>query len=227
MATAWKGLNPDGSPCHGGSGKWDLPKKGKPGKWRTEKGPLRLCFPGTLHLSATTYQLLSWLNCPAIYVAEYDEHGPIVCTADEIGVLRSRLLYRCEHWTDQTARLFAADCAEAVLQGEIGKAAIRAARRYAFGLIGDDALAKAHTTAWAIGLAARPAAWATDSPASSAADSAALSAALSAADASACWETDLTAYWIGYAAARKAQAARLHDYLLGKVDLNAIRDMVA
>jgi hypothetical protein len=171
--------------------------------------------------------LLPWLGSPAIFVAEYDERGPIIRADDKIGVLRSRLLYRCEHWNERTARLFAADCADAVPQGKAGKAAIRAARRYALGLIGEGELTKVGVAAWAAGAAARAAAGAAAraaaySTALSVALSAAHTAALSAAEAAA-W----TASSAAYAAARTAQAARLHDYLLGRVDLNAIRDKVA
>jgi hypothetical protein len=79
MATAWKGLNPDGTSRYRGSGKWSLPKNGK---------------PGGLHLRTTTRQMLSWLRPPVIYVAECDEYGPIVQAYDQVYVLRARVLYR-------------------------------------------------------------------------------------------------------------------------------------
>jgi hypothetical protein len=109
-----------------------------------------------------------------------------------------------------------------VPQGKAGKAAIRAARRYAFGLIGEDELTKARAAVWAAGAAVYSAALV-------AADAAADSAAIAAADAAA-WAASSEAWAASsaaYSAARAAQAARLHDYLLGKVDLDAIRDKVA
>jgi hypothetical protein len=174
--------------------------------------------------------LLSWLNSPAIFVAEYDEHGPIVRADDKIGVLRARLLYRCEHWTKQTARLFAADCAETATQSKAGKAAILAARRYAFGLIGEDELASACAAARGVVDSAatwpdRFAAWAAYSAALSVAYSLAFEAARFAASAASS-AADPAACWLARSSARTAQAARLDDYLLGKVDLNAIRDKV-
>jgi hypothetical protein len=33
---------PDGSPIHGGSGAWGLPRGSRPGRWRREQGPLDL-----------------------------------------------------------------------------------------------------------------------------------------------------------------------------------------
>jgi hypothetical protein len=128
--------------------------------------------------------------------------------------------------------LFAADCAEAVPQGKAGKAAIRAARRYAFGLIREDALDKARVAAWVeysvARAAARSAAYsAASSAARASARFTAYSAALSSALSAALSAARPTSYSAALSSARTAQAARLHDYLLGKVDLNAIRDKVA
>jgi hypothetical protein len=40
----------NGRSCHGGDMEWSLPKKGKPGKWHSVNGQIRLCSNG-LHLT--------------------------------------------------------------------------------------------------------------------------------------------------------------------------------
>jgi len=202
-AIGWKVLHDDGTPFHGGTGRWPMPTKNAdgswtPGEWLTAPGPLDLCQPGTLHLCRSTRDVLEWLG-PAIFHAEYDADAAKRGN-HKIGVLRARLLAKNEHWNERTARLFAADCAANVLHFANDPrcdAAVIAARRDAFGLLDKAARAAARDAAWdAAWDAARDAAW---------------DAARDAARAAA-------SYW---------QTKRLHAYLTGAVDLDAIRRSVA
>ena len=143
-----------------GSGKWHLPKGKRPGKWMAPiKGDLVACANG-YHLCRET-DLLEWLG-PAIFEAEF--RGEIIEANDKIVVREARMLRKCGGWTEATARLFAADCAERVLpifekehpSDDRPRKAIEAARAYARGEIDDAARAAARAAA---GAAARDAAW--------------------------------------------------------------------
>lgn len=147
-ATLFKITQENGEPYHGGSGAWSLPKGKRPGTWRTVvTGRLEPCSNG-LHL-ARKGDLLEWLG-PVIWEAEHD--GEIIECPDKVVVRKARLLRRVGGWNEQTARLFAADCAERVSKHASDPrcdAAILAARRYAFGLIDDAArAAAARDAAW-------------------------------------------------------------------------------
>lgn len=152
----WKATKANGQPTHG-SRALPLPKRGKPGAWHDTGRDPALCEAG-VHGCRTLREMLvgCWLN-EELWVAEI--RGGIVHGDDKSAGRYGRLLYRVETWSDQTARLFAADCAEAAQSKDADPrsiAAIRAARRFAFGLIGGSELAAALDAARA---AALDAAW--------------------------------------------------------------------
>ena len=191
--TLYKVLAADGTPCHGGTGKWYLPKLQpdgtyKPGRWMPEIAGIRLCARG-YHLCRRG-DVIHWLH-ETIYEAEW--RGERLDDTNKVVVGAARLL-RPLAWNETTARLFACDCAEDVLPAwehyypddKTPHTTIATARRYAHGDATDDELSAAKS-------AARSAAWA-------AAESAAWSAAESAAES----------------AARAAQTERLFDYLEGR-----------
>jgi len=167
----YKVTSADGSACHGGSGKWTLPRGGHPGKWMPSIADPSLCRHG-YHL-VTAEQLLKWLDKPNLVVWEAEGRGPSEHSGDKSAHGEARLLRKVGRWTDKTARLLAADCAKHVLaifekerpSDDRPRKAIAAARAFAFGKIGaaaraaarDAARAAAWAAAWA---AARAAAWA-------------------------------------------------------------------
>lgn len=184
------------NPVNGGDGRYP-----GVGRWTRHLDPDRLepCRYG-FHL-ARGPQVLEWL-APTLYVAEAcPDHSPVEA-GGKVVTCRVRLVERLDRWDETTARLFAADCAEAALLGEraCGREpderswlAVEAARRFARGEIGRAELSDARYAAeYAAGYAAR---YATESAAWSAAGSAAWYAARSAA-----W------YAAGYAAAVYAAA---------------------
>jgi len=205
--TYYKVLNTDGTCYHGGAGRWEL------GVRRSVMGRLVAC-EHAIH-ACTLEQLPTWLG-PAIWeIALEDAEDAGDKTIARAGTLTRRI----ETWTDQTARLFAADCAAHVLhltKDARCLEAVFAARRYAFGLI--DAAARD---------AARGAAWAA---AGAAAGGAARGAAWAAAGAAAWAAAGAAARGAAWAAARNAerawQAARLGAYLRGEVDLASYRNVV-
>jgi hypothetical protein len=226
----YKVLGTDGNACHGGSGKWHLPKLQpdgtyKPGQWMPRLTNIELCSRG-YHLCRRG-DLLHWLNA-TIYEAEAD--GRIIIGDDKVVVSRARLL-RPLGWNEKTARLFAADCAEDCLpfweryypDDDRPRKAIAAARAYARGEITLSALSAAESAAWsavdnAAWSAAKSAAWnaalsAVDNAAGSAARSAARSAAKSAAESaaesaawSAAWNAVDNAAWSAAKSAAKSAA---------------------
>lgn len=109
--TLYKVLNEDGTPRHGGHGKWHLPKGDVPGEWMPPiEGELVPCQNG-YHLCLPK-DLLKWIG-PDIFEAEC--RGETVFCDDKVIVREARLLKRIETWNDQTAQLFACDCVERVL----------------------------------------------------------------------------------------------------------------
>ena len=153
--TLYKILDRDGS-ARMGTGKWHLPKGERPGKWMPLiKGDLVPCRNG-YHL-CREQDLLEWFG-PAIFEAEY--RGEAIEAPDKIVVREARIIRLCGSWTETTARLYAADCAERVLPifekarpgDDRPRKAIEAARAFARGEI--DAAAR--DAAWA---AAGDAAW--------------------------------------------------------------------
>ena len=230
----YKVLSRDGRAFHGGTGSWGLPN-GEPGAWKTVKGRLVPCVLG-LHV-CTRDQLVHWLG-PAIFTVEVDDE--LINAGDKTIVRKARLLGRCDNWTDRTARLFAADCAERALrrvQKRTGVktdprslAAVRAAREFAAGNISAGELSAARAAAWATAGAAAGAAaaaaaadaaavaaWAAACAADAAADADAVADAVAAwaavADADAAGAADAAAV---RAAERRWQTRRLFEYIDGK-----------
>jgi hypothetical protein len=238
MTILYKITNDDGTSCHGGSGKWPLPN-GKAGKWRSVDGDLVPCSNG-LHLCCTS-DVLQWLG-PAIWEAEHD--GEIIEHGDKVVARKARLVVRVDAWNEQTARLFAADCAGRVLHLADDKrcdAAVLAARQYAFGMIDSATMVAAEKAARAAtGKVPRTVAWdAAIAAAWTAAQAAPWTVAWAAAGAAAWTEAGVAA---GKAAQTKAgvaecaaaaeaaraeahrwQQERLVQYLTNKVDIEAIR----
>ena len=154
----YKWLNEDLTPCNGGRGQW-LPARG----WMPKlEGELVPCEHG-YHL-CREQDLIHWIG-PVLWRVE--TRGDCETAGDKVFVREARLLSRVEKWNEKTARLFAVDCAEAVIGNFDGDpapltAAIHAAREYAHGRISVSKLSAAWSAAW--------------SAARSAADSAARSA---------------------------------------------------
>ena len=133
--------------------KWKLPTADGPGEWmRDYKTKPLLCQRGWHWCEAR--HSLGWLAAEC-YVIE--PRGVIVQGDDKNVSQGARLLRRVDAWNETTARLFAADCAEAVVHlcgdDPRPRAAIDTARRFARGTATRDELAAA-------GAAARDAAWA-------------------------------------------------------------------
>ena len=82
----YKVLNRDGTPCHGGTGRWSLPHDGKPGKWMPAVA-VDPCCSG-YHLCRLR-DLPLWLG-PAILTVE--ARGTIVDCPDKIVAAEARLL---------------------------------------------------------------------------------------------------------------------------------------
>lgn len=169
MTTYYKFLNDDGSACHGGLGKWNLPMGEKPGKWmpKLDDEKLSPCEYG-YHL-CRRQDVLGWL-APAMFIAE--AKGRIVTAGDKVVVGQARLVARLIAWNDRTARLFAADCAEKAVNDApeekdraVFLSAIQTARLFAEGQCSKQDLSAAWNTALnAAGSAALNAAgsWQTD-----------------------------------------------------------------
>ncbi len=177
----FKILNVDATPCYGGNGKWSLPTFHGPGDWMPPIANIALCQRG-YHLCRED-DLVNWLG-PTICLADY--RGERKDNETKIVVSEARLVEVLSTWTEETARLFAADCAERVLviyenkypQDDRPRKAIIAARQYAMGLIKSAAWSAAQSAAWS---AAQSAAWsAARSAVEGAAEGAAWSAALGA-----------------------------------------------
>ncbi len=137
--------------------KWKLPTDDAPGEWmRDYKTKPLLCQRGWHWCEAR--HSIEWLAAEC-YVVE--PRGEIVKGDNKSVSQGARILRRVDAWNETTARLFAADCAEAVVHlcgdDPRPKAAIDAARRFARGPATQDELA----AAWAAARdAARDAAWA-------------------------------------------------------------------
>ena len=191
----FKVLDEHGRSCHGGFLQWSMPKDDQPGEWMPNiVGPLVPCQRG-YHV-VTLAQLPQWLG-PALY--EVEVRSERIDQDDKIVVSQARIVARVTTWTERTARLFAADCAEHALKAEQGVgrepdarswAAVQAARDYAEGRLSDKARIAARSAAWSAACAA-------ESAARIAARSAARNAAWSAAEnGERAWQTDrlFTAY---------------------------------
>jgi len=155
--TWYKVLAKDGSAIHG-TGVWSLPQDGRPGAWMPEIEQLEPCVSG-YHLVRRD-GLVEWLG-PVISEAEpYPEARWVEKDAHVRVFSRARAVLLLDAWTERTARLFAADCAERVvhLTGPDQRCveSIRVARAYARGEATAEELRAASAAAWA----ARDAAWA-------------------------------------------------------------------
>jgi hypothetical protein len=220
----FKVLNADRTPFWGGSGQWPVE-----GEWLEVKGPLEPCANG-LHVCHGEEQLLHWLG-PAIWTVEVDgeqiEHN---ADTPKLVVRRARLVQRVEAWTERTARLFAADCAERSLRyyereypnDQRPRQAITVARRFANGQATTNELDTAWAAAWAAagaaaGAAARAAAGAAAWAAAGAAAWAAAGDAAGAAAWAAAWAAAGAAAWAAARDDERAwQANRLRQYLNGE-----------
>ena len=155
----YKVLDESGKAFHGGSGIWSLPIGRKYGAWMPPiEGELEPCVNG-YHL-CREMDLVKWLG-PVIYVAEAGKER-IVHENNKVVVREARLI-RKTAWNERIARLFAADCAEHVLEHikersirEAAEKTIQASRAYASGEIDDAALSAAESAARS---AAESAAW--------------------------------------------------------------------
>ena len=144
--TYYKVLDKNGEACHGGRGKWRLPKGDKPGAWMPTIRRVVACESG-YHVCRRA-DLVKWLG-PRIWMVEID--GDVVEESDKVVVARARLLAPILTWNDRTARLFAADCAARVLPiyekeypgDDRPRNAIRTTRAFARGEIDDAAWAAA------------------------------------------------------------------------------------
>ncbi len=89
----YKVTTPDGSPLHGGSGRWSLPHGKRPGAWRSVEGSLVMCQNG-LHI-VTKDQLPRWMpeHMP-FTVWEVEVHAKAVRQSDydKSAVSRARLV---------------------------------------------------------------------------------------------------------------------------------------
>src|SRR5690606_27215958 len=168
------------SRMHGGVGRY--PSVGGWTARHLNPQQLKPCVYG-YHL-ARGPQVLGWLG-PTLYVAEACPDHPPVDDGHKLVTCRVRLVRRLDRWNETTARLFAADCAEAALLGERASgrepderiwAAVDAARRYARGEIQFVALSAAWEAAWDAAAAARVAARGTAKAAAAAAARAAAAA---------------------------------------------------
>ena len=215
MKTIYKVLASDGTPCHGGSGKWFMPKGKRPGKWMPAIKDIQPCARGYHFVNLE--QLPTWLG-PTLY--EVEVRGQVIHLADKSVAEQARLIRKVEIWNDKTLRLFAADCAEHVLgiyervcpKDDRPRKAIQAARDFANGLIDRNAAhAAANAASYAAAYAAANAANAAYSAAKAAnaayyaaeAASAAAEAASYAANAQCC----RNAYSADYSATNAANAA--------------------
>ena len=203
----YKLLTADGSACNGGSGKWDLPKGREPGAWMPPIASPELGCRG--YHGVPVSHLLDWSGATLYEMAI---KGAVDKSDEKIATEQARLTRRIQGWSDKNLRLFAADCAEHVLDiylktnpedgGLAPMLAIHMAREFAYGRANLSDLAAAKAAAWA---AAGDAAWAAGwDAAGDAAWDAARAAAWDAA-----WEAarDAAREAAGYAAGDAAGAA--------------------
>jgi hypothetical protein len=189
--------------CHGGDGRWVK------NRWRTVTGALVPCRNG-IHYCRQD-QLVRWLG-PQIWLFEDGTPDETLGASDKMVTRKGRVVERLDTWSEATARLFAADCAEAVLHlipeshREPFTAAVAAARGFARGEISDEERVAAEAAARAAARAAAEAA------AGAAAGAAAWAAAWAAAEAAARAAAGAAAW----AAARADQTTILFAYLTGE-----------
>jgi hypothetical protein len=146
MDTLYKILGENGASLTGEHETWSLPQDGQPGNWmRPIKGAL--ADTNGYHLYRAR-DLLIWLG-PTIYEAECRRDR--LDTEKAVTVREARLVRRLESWNDESARVFAAACADHVLpiyerqrpEDDRPRRAIEAARLFALGFVTADELAAA------------------------------------------------------------------------------------
>ncbi len=164
--TYYKVLAADGSACHGGKGRWHLPKGNRPGKWMPVVKGIEPCDRG-YHL-VTIEHLPEWIGS-TLWVAE--GRGEHVEYKGKHVFSQARLIRKIDAWNERIARIYACDCAERVLplferrfpSNKAPRIAIETARRFADGKATSDELAAARAAARsardAAGDAAGDAAW--------------------------------------------------------------------
>jgi hypothetical protein len=207
--TLYKCLNGNKS-CHGGSGKWT------PGRWRYVPGEVVACEHGIHYCKGK--QVLNWLS-PDLWV--FEDGGTKHDDQDDKYVTnRGRITERIDAWNEEVARLFAVDCARAVIryarddQRELLHACLDISTGYALGLVDEAAQSAAQSAVQSA--AASAASSAAQSAAAIATQSATHSAAWSAAWSavhSATWSATASATW---SAVRGEQYSLLCRYLNGE-----------
>ena len=101
-AKLYKVTLPDGSACHGGSGKWYLPKGKKPGKWMPAVKNPACCRRG-YHL-VTAEQLLGWLDKEGLCVWEAEARGAVDAEEDKSAHEQARLIRKVGDWLRRGTR---------------------------------------------------------------------------------------------------------------------------
>lgn len=155
--------NIDGTPPYQSGFRWAMPKGKRPGKWMPRVERIELCESG-YHGCEGERQLLEHLG-PIICEMEF-RGGPILRGDDKMCGHEARIVRVNPHWNERTARLFAADCAEAAIQyadpktAAVCRTVLGTVRRYANGQATDDERSAARSAAdSAADSAERNAAW--------------------------------------------------------------------
>jgi len=139
----YKILKPNGIPCHGGSGVYHLPKsEGRKGKWMPKVKDVKCCRYG-YHV-CTIDQMTHWLK-NGVEIWECEVRGENDVEKNKSSWEQIRLIKKVS-WSDKKSRLFAADCAEHVLDlfeekypnDKRPREAIQASRDFANGKISKE-----------------------------------------------------------------------------------------
>lgn len=149
-----------GGVAYAGRGRWHLPQGDQPGAWMHDyKAKPVLCKRGYHWCEARHALHHMHAECWLI-----ETRGVTVIGEDKSVSQGARLLRRVETWNERTQRLFAADCAEAVMHlcgdDPRRRATIETARRFARGMATSEELAAARdawATAWDAAMATQTA----------------------------------------------------------------------
>lgn len=209
--TLYKLTAADGSPVHGGSGAWPLPTGGRPGAWRTVRGPLKPCANG-LHLMRMG-DLRAWVREGVLWEAEAEPRSEVIDHGSKVVARTARLVRQVAVIDRRLLVTWAADCAERALPAwerhstddRRPREAIDAARGWLAGTVpADPVAAAAHAAAAADSAAHAAAAYYADAAAhaTSAAHASAAAAADAAAAAERDWQTGRLAGLLGIEADR-------------------------
>ena len=112
IVTLYKLTTADGSPLHGGSGKWSKPRGSRPGAWRRVTGPLVPCENG-LHL-VEAKDIIRWADVDAV-LWEAEAGSERIDHGDKVVVREARLVRKVAVLDARTLRHLACDFAEHVL----------------------------------------------------------------------------------------------------------------